>query len=385
MGQDSFERESLIPETFLRKASAGALSDVERQLLSLIRIRAPVARPELARVTGLSLQTIVRVVASLMDKGLVSAGTKVISGRGQPSLPIHLARDAAYAVGFSITADTVTAALIDLSGCVLARRHATVDAKDKAATLGAMKQMADALARDGDIDRKRLFGAGVSMSGFFHEGRINPPAGMQDWVVDDIDAEVSRALGLAAWVENDGSAAAVGELLYGRGKDIDTFAYLYVGAGLGGGLVLNGRLWRGLRGNAGEFTGLLSPELRGERPTLGLLTQILAAHGRVFDSPDALRQAFDLSWPGVDAWLERTTPATTALLSAIGAVIDPKAIIIGGELPLALSQALARRSGFHTVPVRGVEREFPEVMVSTIGADAATLGAAALPFDRFFF
>jgi predicted NBD/HSP70 family sugar kinase len=382
---DSSKRDSLIPETFLRKASAGALSDVERQLLSLIRIRAPIARPELARVTGLSLQTIVRVVASLMDRGLVVAGNKVITGRGQPSLPISLARDAAYAIGFSITADTLTGALIELGGSILARRRQSIDARNKIETLEAMRELAGELEREGGIDRKRLFGAGVSLSGFFRDGRINPPAGMEDWAVEGVELEIGQHIGLATWVENDGSAAAVGELLYGRGKDIRTFAYVYVGAGLGGGLVLDGRLWRGARGNAGELTGLIAPELRGERPTLKLLAGILAEQGLTWDSPEQMRANFDLSWPGVEAWLDRTAPATTALLSAIGAVIDPDAIIIGGDLPPALSQALVQRASFYTVPVRGVERQFPNVLVSAIGADAATLGAAALPFDRFFF
>ena len=89
---------------------------------------------------------------------------------------------------------------------------------------------------------------------------------MGDWALRDLEAELSQVLDMPVWIENDGNAAAVGESLFGVGRRHRSFAYLYIAAGLGGGLILDGVPVRGFRGNAGEFTGLLPVQARETRP-----------------------------------------------------------------------------------------------------------------------
>lgn len=376
-----------VPDAFARRKDAPAFSENERRLLSLIRTFGPLSRAELARRTGLAPLSVTRLVAELIERGLVVEGARVVAGRGQPSLPLSLAGDAAFAFGVSITEDTLSAVLIDLSGGVRAAWSEPFQTFDKSAVGARLERIFDDLATQAAIDRSRLFGVGIATSGFFTGGRsqLNTPLSMEQWALSDVDAELSTRFGLPVWIENDGNAAAMGEALYGAGKTVSSFAYLYVGRGLGGGVVLDGRLWRGRNGNAGEFTGVLPPDRRAERPTLQLLRDMLAEDGRHFASIDEMLGALDMAWPAVEAWPRRTAEAFSAIISAAAAILDVEAIVVGGRLPRPLAQALIARAQYYTVPVRDLDRAFPMLIASSVSGDATSLGAAALPFAEYVF
>lgn len=364
-----------------------ACTETERRLLSLIRAVGPVSRAELARKTGLAPLSVTRLIADLLDRDLVTEGARVVAGRGQPSLPLSLARDAAFSYGVSITEDALSIALIDLSGVVRDAWREPFETFDKSAALTRLEKIFDLLATRAAIDRSRLLGVGVAASGFFTGLRrqLNTPLSMEQWALSDLDAEFSARLGLPIWIDNDGNAAAAGEALYGVGKTLSSFAYLYVGRGLGGGVVLDHSLWRGRNGNAGEFTGLLSPDRRADRPTLGLLREMFAADGKAFASIDQMLAELDPASPVIEAWAKRTAPELNAILSAIAATLDPEAIVIGGRATPALVDALIGQASYYSVPIRDRDRTFPILLRSQVVRDVTALGAASMPFSGHFF
>ena len=376
-----------IGAPFVRPSEAVVFTANERLLLNLIRTEDRISRADLARKTGLTVQSVVRLVDGLVARGFLVVGEKMqLGGPGQPSVSIRLATDAAFTLGVSIMTDAVSLVVADWTGRVRASAFDRVDVADRPATLEHLKSRLATLAQTAAIDPQRIFGVGVAITGFFvGRGQINSPAGMGSWALTDLETELTAAFNLPVWVENDGTAAAAGESLYGLGRRHRTFAYLYIGAGLGGGLVLEGQPWRGQHGNAGEFTGLLSGAERPNRPTLTLLLSLIRERGVEVSSISDLVQHFDPQWPGVETWLERTRPALTAITSAIGAVMDPEAIIVGGRIPSVLARMLAERAGFHAEPLRDHERPFPPVLAAEAAGDAAVLGAAAIPLQEHFF
>ncbi len=380
----TMETDSFIPKAFLRRPDFSTFTANERRILSLLREKGPASRADLARLADLSAQSAIRIVDSLMSRNVVVAGDKVISGPGQPSVPISLSPQGAYAFGVSLRQDAIGIRLIDLAGAsrgTLTLRDGTGDRRAVIARIGAgMTQVADAAG----IDRGRVFGVGVAMSGFFLEGgqKLNTPLSMGEWALRDVESELASALGLPVWIENDGNAAAIGENLFGAGQSFSDFAYIYVDRGLGGGLVLDGRLYRGRNGNAGEFTGLIAPEMRADRPTLTLLMDMLSP-GR--EPAEEILATLTLDTPGAAAWLARVQAPLDHILSSIAAVCDPEAILIGGRLPRVFAEALAQRATFFQVPIRDVERPFPKVLAAQVQGDPASLGAAALPFAYHFF
>lgn len=362
-----------------------ALSSNERDLLGAIRRDAPLSRAELARRSGLALPTVSRLVDQLLRDGLLIADDKVMMSRtGQPSLPLSLSPHAAYAFGVAVRADMMTVDLVHLSGRVVASCTAPTEGGSRGEVVAAIAGLIDRLVEDAAVPPDRLCGLGLALPGFFVRDplRINAPLGMEDWATADLEHDLRQTLGLDVVVDNDGNAAALGEYLYGHGETVSSLAYLYVDAGLGGGIVQDGQLSRGSRGNAGDFTGLLPPSMRGDRPTLASLRATLAEDGLVYDSLADMLSKLPSADATIERWLDRSAPAAAAIISAISAVIDPEAIVIGGRLPSCLADRLMERMSFYSVPVRGRDREFPQLLVSKVAGDAAALGASALCFNR---
>lgn len=383
--EQSGDRSARPTPPLLRSSVDSLFSSNERLLLDLIRTGGALSRADLARQTGLTVQSVVRLVDGLVARGFLTPGARIQhAGPGQPGLSIQPVPDAAFTLGVSIMTDAVSLVLTDWMGHVRADIVTATDVADRVATMQLLKSHLATLAQRAEIDRHRIIGIGVAITGYFvGPGRINAPAGLGSWALIDLQAELSDAFNLPVWLENDGTAAAVGESLYGVGRRHRSFAYLYVGAGLGGGVVLDGRPWRGRNGNGGEFTGLLAPVDRPTRPTLSLLREILAERGHSTPSISAMLRDFDPAWPGVETWLERTRPALTALCSAIAAVLDPEVIVIGGRLPPSLALLLAERASFHAEFLRDHERPFPPVIAAEVPGDAAALGAASLPLKQY--
>jgi predicted NBD/HSP70 family sugar kinase len=379
-------RADKISTIFIRNASGQVFSANEKRILNLVQTHDALSRADLARHTDLALQSVVRLVDNLVERGFLQAGEKVIKGPGQPSTPMSLVPGGAYTFGVSIMTDAISMLLMDLAGNVIAKRRQACDISDRNDVIAGARLSLDEMVAETGIDAVRLFGVGLSTTGYFvRQGEVNPPAAMADWALLNLEDELSADFGLPVWVENDGNAAAAGESLYGVGKRHKNFAYLYIATGLGGGLVIDGQLLRGFNGNAGEFTGILAPEIRASRPTLALLLEMVQQRGVDVASIHQLVEMFDPQWPGVEGWLERTRPALIAVLSAIAAVLDPEAIVIGGRVPRSLAQAMVDAASYYQSKLRGRERPFPTILVAEAEGDAAALGAAALPLKHHFF
>jgi predicted NBD/HSP70 family sugar kinase len=378
-------RERRIGAAFLRRSDFTTFTDNEKLMLNLV-CQGPLSRADMARHTDLTMQSVVRLVDGLIARGVLKSGEKVIKGPGQPSRMIHLVSDAAFSVGVSIMSDAVSTVLMDLSGRIRASSIDAMDVSKREDVVAHIKKALKKLSDKAKIDRNRIFGLGVATTGYFvGSAELNPPVAMEDWALIDLEENLAEAFDLPVWIENDGSAATVGEGLFGAGQRYKSFAYIYIATGLGGGLVINGKLMRGFRGNAGELTGVLPLDQRASRPTLSFLLSLLQERDVAVKSVAELIAKFDPSWPGVDVWLKRSAPACTAILSAIAAIIDPQAIIIGGRAPRALAQMVAERATYFQSALRGRERPFPVVLASEAKGDAAALGAASIPLKEHFF
>ena len=155
--------------------------------------------------------------------------------------------------------------------------------------------------------------------------------------------------------------------------------------GIGGAVVINGSVFPGAFGNAGEFAGILPPELQQERPSLELLRLTMAKHGHAYRDIYEMIRHFDLSHPGVAEWIAIAAPKLSAIASAVAAVIDPEAIVLGGRIPKSLATRLTEAIQFYNVPRRGISRPIPKIIVSEVEGDAAAIGAASMPLKSRFF
>lgn len=368
-------------------ATQADLSDNERRMLDSLRLFGTVTRADLSRITGLTVQSAVRLIDGLAERGLVLIGASLAhGGRGKPGAAIALNPAHGHTVGYSIATDALSLALLDFSGQVRATAEHPLRSTEPAALLAQLREADAALLAEAGRGLGPRLGAGVAMTGFFVAGtqRMNPPDPLRalgelsigDWLAD--------ALRLPVWVDNDGSVAAVGESLLGVGRQYRDFAYLYFSYGLGGGVVIDGACLRGAHGNAGEFAGMLpGPGL--ERGTLELLRQMLGEDGVKLADVRALVAAYDPSWPTIERWIARAVPGLSLIVSAISAVFDPQAVVFGGRLPRDLALRLIPQLRIDNQPRRGQARPLPVLLPAAAMADASAIGAATLPLKACYF
>ncbi len=377
---------STVSNTFLRRPSAVAASANERLVLELVRRQTGIGRADLARLTGLTNQSISRIVADLVSRGLCEFGPALPSaGKGPAALPVFLSPGAMHTVGVSLMTDAVSLALMNFVGEVL--RLEVVRPRDmrRDTVLKAVKDWIDAACAELGLERGRILGVGVAVTGYFvgEESKFNPPAGLDDWALVDISDLFGRALGLPVWVDNDGNAAAVGEQMNGVGRWANSFAYLYFAAGFGGGMVAEGRPFRGSHGNAGEFASILPPDYMS--PTLERLRSLMAEGGRRHESLVDMIEHFDPDSVGVAQWLDEAERSVSLVVSAISAIADPDAVVLGGRLPKALGLRLIPRLSFFNPPRRARPRPIPRIVCAEAASDASVTGAAVLPLKALFF
>ncbi|OLP58873.1 NagC family transcriptional regulator [Xaviernesmea oryzae] len=365
------------------------ISDNERMILDIVRRSMPIGRSSIAPRTNLTQQSVHRLIEGLIERGFLRIGAPLKGMRGQPSPTIELAATAGYSVGISVNTDSATLCLADFCCRIVEEEELEIGPQDRMRTLDALSERLAAMMARHSIARSQLIGLGFSISGFFvDEGRaFNAPEPLRDWSLIDLKPILKAQFGLPVWMDNNATTAAVGESLRGAGLWCSTFAYLSFNYGFGGGLILNGRPYHGFHGNAGEFSGIYEPEEAHHRPALQYLLRALQAEGVDVGSVEDMRRRFDPAWPGVEAWLDQTMPLLNRLVATLVTVLDPQAIVFGGQLPRALGEMMIARvrmpsSRPHRYNAPPAEARL--VLAETAG-DAAAIGAALMPLKMIYF
>ncbi len=364
-------------------------SENERLILDIVRSREPIPRATITAHTNLTQQSVHRLVEALMARGLLRAGAPIKGARGQPSPTIELERQAVYSVGISVNTDAVTLSLADFGCGIVDQEVLSGVPADRKAMLAILDEKLGSMLARREISRENVIGLGFAMSGFFvgDDRRFNAPEPLRDWSLVDLQPELEHVFALPAWLENNATTGAIGESLRGVGRWCKTFAYLSFNYGFGGGLVLEGRPYLGFHGNAGEFSVIYNPDEVQRRPALQYLIATLRENGVDIGSLEELKQNFDPSWPGAESWLSETMPMLDRLIATLAGVIDPQAIVFGGQLPPELGRMMIARARLPSQrPHRyGAAPPGPRLVLSETEGDASAIGAALLPLKFRYF
>ncbi len=204
-------------------------------------------------MTGLTAQTLSKISQELMEEGLVEVTGRRLAGRGQPASEFRVNPDGGYAIGVNTDQDHVTIVLVDLGGKLRGRIRHNIRYPTLENSLPMVSQAVDKLMRDVPGSRSRTYGVGLAVPGrITHQGELAyPPRNMLSWTSQPLEELFSAAIGLPVWVENNANSAAVGESFYGAGNRHRHFFHIFLGTGIGCGIILDGLLYRGATGIAG--------------------------------------------------------------------------------------------------------------------------------------
>ena len=226
----------------------------ERLVLSLVRRDGALAKSDIARITGLSAQTVSVIMRGLEADGLLQRGAPIRGRIGQPSVPMSLAAQGAFFFGLKIGRRSVDLVLVDLLGAPVGFRRQTYRYPTPDAVVHFVEQALPDLASALPVGlRGRIGGLGIAMPfqlWSWVQVIAAPPGAMDAWRVRDVASELAVICDMPVYVQNDATAACGAELVFGTGERPQDFLYFYIGFFVGGGLVLNGRLFTGRTGNA---------------------------------------------------------------------------------------------------------------------------------------
>jgi predicted NBD/HSP70 family sugar kinase len=366
----------------------------ERTLLEHLRRAGPSSRPVLARIAGLSKPTVSQALANLESAGLVRPVGPASPSLGRTAMLYEVDPTAGHVVGIDIGRAWIRVAAADLSGEIVARR----DERNRARGAGALVKSVGAVAHEvvaaAGLTWEHVAHTVVGGPGVFDpdSDRLGLAPNVPGWSRPGVMSSLRGALSPTVALDNDANLAAVGERTYGSGRDAGTFVYVSVGTGIGMGVIIDGELYRGAHGAAGEVGYL---PLGGDEETgagsdarrRGILEEAASADAvvrtakrlgmtgatsakRVFA---AARSGDELALAAVDTEAKRLA----LVVGTVAAIVDPEFVLLGGGVGSnidLLRPPLERRLAELT-PLA------PPVMEGELGQDATVLGAVASALD----
>ena len=370
--------------------SAAGRHASRRLILQRLRRRGEASRAELARDAGITHTAVGQIVLQLERAGLVhTVGQRRDGQRGQPATLLALDPRGAYAIGVRLDRARIETALLDLGGTVLAQRSHEQTLPPPEAALHLVRADVDAMVHQVPPARRRRI-AGIGIARPYNLGSWLAELGLPresfaPWATFAFGAGLERACGLPVREENDGTAAAVAELFHGHGGD--DFLYVFIGAAIGGGIVLDGQAVRGRNGNAADIgmipvapsrlASVAKPQ-DGHVPLLARASiAALRRHLRHCGESAASITAAGRS-RAVEEWLEDCTTALVAPLLTARTLLDVPLVVIDGDLPAALIDQIIDRLGPRLQAATAAARTPPALLRGSFGSRAGALGAATL-------
>jgi len=369
-----------------------------RTILELIQRTGPVSRAQVARDSGLSKPTVSLGLAALLDVGLVREVGRSSGSRGPSALLYELNPAAGWVAGIDVGRHWLRAALADISGTLVARRDERARVSSARTLIGQIGTIAHGLADDAGIGWDQVCHVTVGSPGVFEptRGAVTLAPNLPGWGRQGLVEALRGELGSRIGVENDVNLAAVGERWKGLAKDVRNFGFLSVGTGVGMGLVLDGKLYRGASGAAGEVgylpvgTDPYDPHVRRRgafEEAVGGAGVVRLAHEAGMTGSLTPKKVFALARKGdplARRVVEEEARRLALGLAVVTAVVDLELVILGGGI-----------GGNADLLLEPVERELralsplrPRLVASALGDDAVLQGAVgdalAVAQDQLF-
>ncbi|GLX23652.1 transcriptional regulator [Streptomyces lavendulae subsp. lavendulae] len=351
-------------------STARAIND--RLALELLQEEGPLTAAQLKRLTGLSRPSVADLVERLGAAGLIEVVGESGEQRRGPNARLYgIVAGRAHLAALDVRTDSATAVVTDLLGHPLARAALPVDAVGEAvARLAELTRQAGA---------RELHTVVVGAPGLVApaSGELRDTGGLPAWH-RDLVAALQETLPARVVVENETNLAALAEQRVGAARDLDSFVLLWLGAGVGAAVVLDGRLRRGASGGAGEIGFLPVPGTPGLPSATDCGGGFHSLAGRAAVAALAAEHGFTgpveeaVAGAAGEAFLDALAERLSLGAAAVAAVLDPGCVVLGGELGRAGGPALAARVADRLAALTPVPTQ---VRATALGGPAVLEGA----------
>ncbi|WP_166363141.1 ROK family transcriptional regulator [Pseudomonas akapageensis] len=328
----------------LAESAIGRQVNCQAVMERIVR-QGPISRAQVAKLTGLSKQTVSELVSMLEESGWVREVGSVQGKLGRTAITYELNPKAGYVAVCDLGGTHLKLGIADVSGHLIEETRSPL--KDGGAQVEAqLLQGITGLLDKHAIDRSKLLQVVVGVPGVVDRKtrRVHHSPNLPALPGVDLEAALCSVLGAPVLLENEVNLAAVGELWRGRGQASESFIFVAMGTGIGMGVILDGKLWRGARGGAGEigYMPVLNEDIdlevkrHGPLETVSSGQAILRFYREFSGNPvDELPEIFDRAAAGDEVALLVIDKVARGCAKAIGAtatVLDPQLCLLGGSV-----------------------------------------------------
>ncbi len=377
-----------------------------------------VSRAELAQNTLLSSTTITNLTAEMLEEGIIVEESIENSGEkrqvGRPRTMLSLNPEARYSIGVHIGIGTIRVALTDLYANIKFSHHDPFEVDDDPhAVMERIGNSILQLIENNTIDRKLLIGVGIGASGLVnHQQGVNVLAPRLGWKNIPIQSILEKEVQLPVIVDNNVRTMALGEAMFGCGRDVDVLAFIYGRVGVGAGFVVKGQVYRGSGAGAGEIghtivipkggaacrcgnNGCLETII-SESVILQEAQEIAAAHPHcLLNSPSSIPthlkpiervfRAADLGDPYLSAMIKDKACYFGIALANLVNILNPEIIILGGIFGHAGNSFLQEtEKNLRSLTFANLGEKVT-LQPTQFGWNANIIGASALALSNFFY
>lgn len=391
-----------------------------RAVLLTLLYDGEISRVQLARRTSLSSTTITKLIAELLEQGIVVEETTAeqeerLSGEpravGRPRTALRLLPDARFTLGIHIGIGVVRVALANLHAGLVHNQLMEFDISQPAwQTMEAIAGLAEQVIAASQVDPQRILGVGIGSSGLTdHRRGVAVLAPNLGWKQVPLRQFFETRLGLPVIVDNNVRAMALGEAMYGAGKGTEVLAFVYGRVGVGAGFVVNGQIYHGSAAGAGEIGHITILPQGGERCSCGnsgcletlvsepallrqarqlVETQPAGPLARAAGSSPNIETVFAAARQGDQStrqMLDHSSYYLGIALANLVNILNPDLILLGGifaqgaDLLLPAAEETMREMAFARLG------ENVRLQTSEFGWRAGVTGAATLALNKFFF
>lgn len=367
-------------------------------VLRLIWEAREISRADLARKTGLSASTVSDIIGELRDLELVEEKRTGKSSGGRRPILLGINDRRANALGIEIGSSHMTVVVVSFTGELLCSKRVyqpTREEPEKA--IETLHSLIQWCFEQKEVDSERVIGIGVAIPSPVDPqnpgklSRLLLPA----WSGINLEQELQSVYNRPVFIENDANAGALAELWWGE-EEVRDLAYVKVATGIGAGFIIDGKLYRGADGSAGEI-GHLSVDKHGEECVCGsrgclatligttaILHRAITIRSRQGESVETIHDFIQAATEGdreALLLLESVGESLGAALAGLLNLLNPRVVVLGGELteigdilfdPLRMS--LRKHALFSSIAKT-------RIVASSLGKHAIAIGTTALVLD----
>lgn len=369
-------------------------------ILNKIRTSEPISRAQIAKESSLTPPTVSSIVKELIEQGLVRESVLGHSSGGRKPTLLHINTEAFYVIGVDAGPETIECVLTDLTGEILQRTSGRLTKPIiKEQFIAVLKNTISDIWNSAEVSRDKIIGIGVAMHGVVDietgTSLIAPILGLKDTPIKEL---LEEDFNVEVKVENDARAMALGESWFGGHGSANSMIAVNIGRGVGAGIVMDGKLYHGAQGIAGEF-GHMTIDINGETcecGNRGCLQTFISGEGIAKRAEKQLighkekltgKGVFDLAEQGNQTCinlLEETGHVIGIGLTNLIHLINPSEIVLGGGV--MKSEKFLMPAILETIQQRVLtdEAKQTQVTITKLGTEATLLGAVSLLLVELF-